>query len=79
MADDGATIQGVLFDKDGVLVDFDATWCPATVKVIDLLAAGDAGRRDALAEAEGVRVHHSSIANLLSPSASRTKKVVGRV
>ena len=35
--------------------------------------------RDALAEAEGVRVHHSSIANLLSPSASRTKKVVGRV
>lgn len=47
------TLRGVLFDKDGVLVDFDATWCPATVKVIDTLSKGDPGRRRALADAAG--------------------------
>lgn len=44
-------IKGVLFDKDGVLVDFNATWCPAAVKVIDSLAGGDDVKRLALAEA----------------------------
>ena len=47
------SIKGILFDKDGVLVDFDATWCPAAVKVIETLAAGDAGKRQALADAAG--------------------------
>jgi len=47
------SIKGVLFDKDGVLVDFDATWCPAAVKVIETLADGDADKRMALAEAAG--------------------------
>jgi len=47
------SIKGVLFDKDGVLVDFDATWCPAAAKVIDSLADGNAERRTALAEAAG--------------------------
>lgn len=45
------SIKGVLFDKDGVLVDFDATWCPAAIKVIETLAAGDAEKRQALADA----------------------------
>lgn len=47
------SIKGILFDKDGVLVDFDATWCPAAIKVIDAMAAGDAGKRQALADAAG--------------------------
>ncbi len=47
------TIKGVLFDKDGVLVDFDATWCPAAAKVIDTFAAGNAEHKAALAEAAG--------------------------
>lgn len=47
------SVEAILFDKDGVLVDFDATWCPATARVIDTLANGDSGRRDALAEAAG--------------------------
>ena len=40
-----ATIRGVLFDKDGTLLDFDATWPPAYAAVADELAglAGDAG------------------------------------
>jgi len=45
------SIKGVLFDKDGVLVDFDATWCPAAVQVIETLAAGDQEKYKALAEA----------------------------
>jgi phosphoglycolate phosphatase len=35
------SILGVLFDKDGTLVDFDATWGPATHAIIRALAAGD--------------------------------------
>ena len=45
------SIKGVLFDKDGVLVDFDATWCPAAVKVIETLSGGDNGKVRALADA----------------------------
>jgi phosphoglycolate phosphatase len=32
---------GVLFDKDGTFVDFDATWGPATHAIIHALAGGD--------------------------------------
>jgi phosphoglycolate phosphatase len=34
-------IVGVLFDKDGTLVDFDETWGPATHAIIHALAGGD--------------------------------------
>jgi len=34
-------IVGVLFDKDGTFVDFDATWGPATHAIIHALAGGD--------------------------------------
>jgi phosphoglycolate phosphatase len=35
------SVLGVLFDKDGTLVDFDETWGPATHAIIHALAAGD--------------------------------------
>jgi phosphoglycolate phosphatase len=35
------SILGVLLDKDGTLVDFDATWGPAMHAIIRALAAGD--------------------------------------
>lgn len=35
------SIFGVLFDKDGTLVDFDETWGPTTHAVIHALAEGD--------------------------------------
>ena len=46
-------IRAILFDKDGTLFDFQATWAGWAERVIDDLAAGDAGRAGALAEAMG--------------------------
>lgn len=47
----GALIEAVLFDKDGTLFDFGATWNAFAAGLIDQLAEGDAGKRRALAEA----------------------------
>ena len=45
------SIIGVLFDKDGTLVDFDETWGPTTHAIIHALAQGDPGLMRAQAEA----------------------------
>ncbi len=42
---------GVLFDKDGTLIDFDLTWGPAVRAMINTLAGGDAARVQAQADA----------------------------
>jgi phosphoglycolate phosphatase len=34
-------IKAILFDKDGTLIDFDATWGPAAYEVMRTLAGGD--------------------------------------
>ncbi len=47
------TIKAILFDKDGTLVDFDATFAPATAKVLDELAGGDHDIRARLDSAMG--------------------------
>ncbi len=46
-------IEAVLFDKDGTLFDFQATWAPWLGQVIEELAAGDGARAGALARAWG--------------------------
>ena len=43
-------IAGVLFDKDGTLIDFDGTWGPTTHAVIHALADGEAAMMQAQAE-----------------------------
>jgi phosphoglycolate phosphatase len=43
----GVALRAILFDKDGTLIDFDATWGPAAYEVMRTLAAGD---EDAFAE-----------------------------
>jgi phosphoglycolate phosphatase len=45
------SINAILFDKDGTLIDFDLTWGPATYAVMHALAKGDEGalRRQAQA------------------------------
>jgi len=44
-------IRGVLFDKDGTLISFEATWGPAVYEIIRALAAGDEDKMQAQAEA----------------------------
>jgi phosphoglycolate phosphatase len=43
-------LKAILFDKDGTLIDFDATWGPAAYEVMRTLAQGDAAKLDALME-----------------------------
>lgn len=51
---DKAKIAGILFDKDGTLLDFDASWGPVNRKVALIAAGGDQGLADRLLEACGM-------------------------
>ena len=46
-------VKGVLFDKDGTLFDFQKTWNAWSAQMIEHFSAGDAGRRNAIADAVG--------------------------
>lgn len=46
-------LRGVLFDKDGTLFDFTATWRGAVLRLLDLLAPGDGPRQAAIGAALG--------------------------
>jgi len=46
----GGRFQALLLDKDGTILDFEATWGRATLLVIDVLAGGDPVRAEALVE-----------------------------
>lgn len=48
-----AAIKGVLFDKDGTLLEFNKTWGPAARRVIRLLSGGDSARLQALTDLVG--------------------------
>ena len=47
-------IAGILFDKDGTLLDFDASWGPVNRKVADMAADGDAALAGRLLAACGM-------------------------
>jgi phosphoglycolate phosphatase len=47
-------LAGILFDKDGTLIDFGLTWGPASVAVMRTLAKGDEAVFSRLAAANGV-------------------------
>ncbi|KAF0677579.1 HAD family hydrolase [Profundibacterium mesophilum] len=49
----GRNIAGILFDKDGTLFDFHATWSAWSREMIVELSAKDAGRAEAIAAALG--------------------------
>ncbi|MEX0957151.1 MAG: HAD family hydrolase [Rhizobiaceae bacterium] len=48
------TIRGILFDKDGTLIDFDATWATVARKMAMEAANGDAARADYLLDLSGL-------------------------
>jgi phosphoglycolate phosphatase len=43
-------LKGILFDKDGTLIDFESTWGPATYEVMKEMAAGNEAAFRRLAE-----------------------------
>jgi phosphoglycolate phosphatase len=47
-------VQAIIFDKDGTLFDFRATWGGWAERLLDKLSRGDAGLRAAAGEAIGV-------------------------
>lgn len=51
-----AVFEGILFDKDGTLFDFRATWAGWSLKVLEELARGDAGLTARLGDAIGFDV-----------------------
>src|SRR4051794_34040870 len=51
MHDAMAPLRAILFDKDGTLVDFHATWGAATYATMHRLAAGDSDKIARLVEA----------------------------
>lgn len=55
-------VTAILFDKDGTLIDFEATFAPACVRVITDLSTGDAGRAIAMARAVGFDLGDASFA-----------------
>jgi phosphoglycolate phosphatase len=49
-------VRAVLFDKDGTLLDFDATWAPSLAEAMEALSDGDAALAVSLAEGCGLDV-----------------------
>lgn len=49
-----AGIRGILFDKDGVFVDFERTWTPVLKAVAHELSGGEKGARDQLLHVAGL-------------------------
>jgi len=47
-------MRGILFDKDGTLLDFEATWTPVLTRLALEVAEGDAARAAALLDAGGL-------------------------
>lgn len=47
-------IRGILFDKDGTLIDFDATWAAVARRMAMEAAAGDTARADFLLDQSGL-------------------------
>lgn len=65
------TIQGILFDKDGTLLDYDATWMPLNKQAALEAAGGDAALAESLLVATGYDpATESHLPNSLLVSAS---------
>ena len=60
------TLKGILFDKDGTLIDFDRTWGPAAFEVMREMAGGDEAVFARLAEVNEFVVDGKALPALLA-------------
>jgi phosphoglycolate phosphatase len=70
-------IRGVLFDKDGTLFDFGASWRGAADRVLAALAPGDAAMQARLGDAVGYDVESGAFAPGSPIVAGATAEVAG--
>lgn len=80
-ATSAAAIRGILFDKDGTLIDYDATWAPINRRAADLAADGDrdlAGRLLVLGGADPVTGRAASDGILAAGSAADIARLWSR-
>ena len=71
--------KAVLFDKDGTLLDFQRTWGPWTVSVVQELAAGDDGLAADMAQAWGLDRENCRILSDSVVIAGTVEQVAGAV
>ncbi len=55
------TIAGILFDKDGTLLDYDESWLPVNRELASIAAQGDAALANHLLLACGMRPRSPAI------------------
>ena len=78
----GSVIKGIIFDKDGTLFDFNATWGQWTRGMIASESAGDPGLFRKLADALGYDVEARLFrpgSIVIAATASETADVILRV
>ncbi|WP_206607914.1 HAD family hydrolase [Ferruginivarius sediminum] len=68
-------IQGILFDKDGTLVDYDKTWAPLNRQVAALAAQGDPDLAARLLEIGGYDVEADRVVGGSLLAASHTQEI----
>lgn len=68
-------IKGVLFDKDGTLIDYDRTWVPINDRAAEYAAGGDAALRDQLLEVGGQDVALRKVRGGSLLAASNTEEI----
>ena len=59
-------IRGILFDKDGTLIDFRSQWLPAYRAAVDMLTGGDAAAAQRLLQLGG----YDPVSNHLDPASA---------
>ena len=59
-------IRGILFDKDGTLIDFRSQWLPAYRAAVDMLTGGDQAQSDRLLQLGG----YDPVSNHLDPTSA---------